>query len=86
MNQGTYKHLLGDRLAYLDGETSAELCAEIEHHLAGCENCAWRYMPYAKPSRSARPPQPGLSADACQRLYKSLDLTQFMTPPHKSSK
>lgn len=33
------KHLLGDLSDYIDGELRAELCAEIEKHLQGCENC-----------------------------------------------
>ncbi len=31
---------LKDQLsAYLDGELESALCAEIERHLSGCENC-----------------------------------------------
>lgn len=31
---------LKDKLsAYLDGDLEAALCAEIERHLAGCDNC-----------------------------------------------
>jgi predicted anti-sigma-YlaC factor YlaD len=33
------KHLLGSLSEYIDGELQAELCAEIEEHLKGCENC-----------------------------------------------
>ncbi len=32
-------HLLGSLSEYLDGELEAQLCAELETHLAGCENC-----------------------------------------------
>lgn len=31
--------LLGSLSEYIDGELSAELCREIERHLAGCDNC-----------------------------------------------
>jgi anti-sigma factor RsiW len=33
------KHLLGSLSEYIDGELEAELCAELEQHLVGCENC-----------------------------------------------
>ncbi|MCZ7542780.1 MAG: zf-HC2 domain-containing protein [Anaerolineae bacterium] len=32
-------HLLAGLSAYIDGEAEAALCAEIEQHLAACENC-----------------------------------------------
>ena len=31
--------LLGSLSEYIDGELQAELCAELESHLKGCENC-----------------------------------------------
>lgn len=31
--------LKGQLSAYLDGELQSALCAEIEQHLRGCENC-----------------------------------------------
>lgn len=33
------KHLLSDLSDYLDGEAAAEVCAEIERHLAECVDC-----------------------------------------------
>ena len=33
------KHLLGSLSEYIDGDLGDEICAEIEKHLAGCENC-----------------------------------------------
>jgi predicted anti-sigma-YlaC factor YlaD len=33
------KHLLGSLSEYIDGGLGDEICAEIEKHLAGCENC-----------------------------------------------
>lgn len=32
-------HLLGNLSDYIDGELEAQLCAEIEKHLSGCNNC-----------------------------------------------
>ncbi len=31
--------LLGDLSAYLDGEASENVCAEIERHMESCANC-----------------------------------------------
>ena len=33
------QHLLGELSAYIEGEASEALCAEIREHLAGCEDC-----------------------------------------------
>lgn len=33
------QNLLGDLSAYLDGDASGELCAEIERHLEDCRDC-----------------------------------------------
>ena len=33
------KQLLGNLSDYVDGELALEFCAEIERHLAECENC-----------------------------------------------
>ena len=33
------KQLLGNLSDYIDGDLQAELCAELEQHLQGCDNC-----------------------------------------------
>lgn len=33
------QHLLADLSDYIDGEAAASVCAEIERHLAGCDDC-----------------------------------------------
>ena len=33
------RRMLGELSKYLDGEASEELCAEIEQHMANCEDC-----------------------------------------------
>ncbi len=33
------RDMLGNLSDYIDGELEADLCAEIEEHLACCENC-----------------------------------------------
>jgi len=33
------QQLLGNLSEYIDGDLQAELCAEIEEHIKGCDNC-----------------------------------------------
>jgi anti-sigma factor RsiW len=72
-------HLLDDLSDFLDGEASAEVCAEIERHLADCENCRAMVDTLHKTIILYRElPQPELPQDARQRLYHSLDLEEFL--------
>lgn len=69
------EHLLGELSDYLDGEASAEFCAEIERHLADCEDCRIVVDTLRKTVLLYHDlPQPGLPPDARERLYKALDL------------
>ena len=73
-------HLLDDLSAYLDGEASAALCAEIERHLEICENCRVVVDTMNKTVLLYRDlPQPTLPDDVRSRLYQSLDLEMFIT-------
>lgn len=75
------QHLLGDLSLYLDGDASAGLCAEIERHLADCENCRVVVDTLRQTVHLVRDlPAPQLSTSARERLYKSLDLAEFLTP------
>lgn len=79
MDREQCQHLLGDLSAYLDGEASAELCAEIERHLAGCADCRVMVDTLRKTILLYRElPPPDFSAEARQRLYKALDLEEFL--------
>ncbi len=81
MEKETCRHLLASMSEYLDGEASAELCAEIERHLADCTDCRVMVDTLRKTvSVYHELPQPELSAEARLRLYKSLDLTEFLSP------
>ena len=73
------QHLLENMSAYLDGEASAELCVEIERHLSGCADCRVVVDTLRKTiSLYHELPQPELPPEARLRLYKSLDLTEFL--------
>lgn len=39
MHNHNCRDLLGRLSDYVDGELEAELCAQLEQHLADCENC-----------------------------------------------
>lgn len=73
------RQMLGDLSAYLDGEASDELCAEIEQHMANCEDCRIVVDTLGKTVLLYRDlPQPTLPADARERLYRSLDLATYL--------
>lgn len=73
--------LLDGLSAYLDGEASAALCAEIERHLTGCENCRAVVDTLRKTITLYHTlPQPDLPADLRERLYRTLQLEDYLTP------
>jgi anti-sigma factor RsiW len=81
MAKETCRHLLDDLSDYLDGEAAAEVCAEIERHLAGCADCRVVVDTLRKTVAVYRElPQPELPVEARRRLYTFLDLTEFLTP------
>lgn len=82
MDREGCQHLLGELSAYLDGEASADLCAEIERHLAGCADCRVVVDTLRKTVSLYRNlPRPSLAEGARERLYQSLELTEFFLPP-----
>ena len=80
MVESKCRHYLLDSLSdYLDGDASAELCAEIERHLTGCTDCRVVVDTLRKTVALYHElPQPELSSEARLRLYKSLDLSEFL--------
>lgn len=73
------QHLLGSLSEYIDGELEVELCAEIERHLAECENCRivvdslnkTIYL-YQTTSQSV-----DLPAGLRERLYRRLNMDDY---------
>ncbi len=75
MHPDTCHDLLGELSEYLDGEASAEVCAEIERHMAGCNQCRVVVDTLRKTISLYRTlPQPEFPAAARERLYKVLNL------------
>jgi len=72
-------HLLDDLSDYLDGDASTAICAEIERHLATCDNCRVVVDTMNKTVLLYRDlPQPTLPDDVRTRLFQSLDLEEFI--------
>lgn len=79
MDREQCQHLLDGLSEYLDGEASAELCAEIERHLAGCAECRVMVDTLRKTVVLYRElPRPDFSAEARQRLFRALELEEFL--------
>jgi anti-sigma factor RsiW len=79
-NNHPCKNLLASLSDYVDGELGEELCAEIERHLAGCENCqivvdTLRKTIYLYRTTSS---QPEIHPDVRKRLFLRLDLDEFI--------
>ncbi len=72
-------HLLDGLSDYLDGEASAELCAEIRRHMAGCKKCRVVVDTLGKTIKLYRQlPKDDMTEDVRERLYKILDLSDFL--------
>ncbi len=79
MEQHDCRHLLGDLSDYLDGEASDAVCAEIERQLANCTDCRVVVDTLRKTVTLYRTqPKPLLSTDARDRLYRALNLEEFL--------
>lgn len=76
---GHCTHLLAELTAYLDGEAAAEVCAEIERHLADCEDCRVVVDTLSKTVTLYHElPQPTLPAATRARLFAALDLREYL--------
>jgi anti-sigma factor (TIGR02949 family) len=71
--------LLGSLSEYIDGELGAELCREIEKHLAGCENCRVVLNTTRRTIDLVRSPAENISVpeDVRERLFKRLNLDDY---------
>lgn len=77
------RHLQG-LSEYMDGTLSAELCAELEAHMATCENCRVVVDTLSKTiTLYHQMPEPELPNGVKERLYKVLDITPFVVPENE---
>lgn len=75
-------NLLGSLSEYIDGDLSAELCREIEKHLAGCDNCRVVLNTTRRTIDLVHAPveKPDLPEDVRERLFKRLNLDNYLNP------
>ncbi|MBI5353933.1 MAG: zf-HC2 domain-containing protein [Chloroflexi bacterium] len=79
---GNCENLLGSLSEYIDGELNPELCAEIEKHLAGCENCRVVLNTTKRTIDLVQTPteNPAMPTDVRERLFKRLNLDDYLNP------
>ena len=80
MEHQNCRHLLGSLSEFVDGTLEDELCAEIQRHMEGCENCRivvdslqktiYLYQVSKEPAV--------VPEDVRQRLYRRLDLDSLL--------
>lgn len=77
--------LLGSLSEYIDGGLSPELCREIEKHLAECENCRVVLNTTRRTIDLVHAPveKPDLPNDVRERLFKRLNLDDYLKPKPK---
>jgi anti-sigma factor (TIGR02949 family) len=78
----TCKDLLGNLSDYIDGELSAELCQELQRHMAGCENCRVVYDTMTKTVYlyQASAQETEIPPEVRGRLYEKLHLDDLRKP------
>jgi anti-sigma factor RsiW len=75
------RYLLSSLSEYVDGELDEALCQEIERHMAGCKDCQVVINTLKKTvelyHETLEPPD--IPSDVRNRLFKRLDLDEFLT-------
>ncbi len=66
---------------FVDGSLKPDLCSKLEHHLEECEDCqivvdTLKKTIYLYHTSASKPP--AVPQDVRQRLYKRLDLGEFL--------
>jgi anti-sigma factor (TIGR02949 family) len=77
--------LLGSLSAYIDGELGSELCMELEKHLSECDNCRVVLNTTKRTIDLVHSPieKSDLPEDVRERLFKRLNLDDFLNPKAK---
>lgn len=88
MEEHNCRYLLGSLSDYIDGDAAVEVCAEIERHLENCENCrivvdSLRKTVYLYQATASE--TPAVPEDVRQRLYRCLDLDEFIGVSHREA-
>lgn len=74
------REMLGALSDYVDDALSPQVCAEIEKHLAECQNCRVVVDTLKKTVYLVRQtaPNPNLPEDVRTRLFRTLNLEEFL--------
>ncbi len=79
MNNEKCRSLLEGLSLFVEGEAQPELCSAIEQHLAGCSDCRIVVDTLRRTiDLYHRLPRPDLPEKTRERLYKSLDLSEYL--------
>jgi len=82
----TCEGLLGSLSDYVDGELGAELCHQIEKHIAECDDCRIVVDTTRKTIdlvHASNDPQTDLPDEVRNRLFKRLNLDDYLKPAVK---
>ena len=82
----TCEGLLGSLSDYVDGELGAELCRQIEKHIAECDDCRIVVDTTRKTIdlvHASNDPQTDLPDEVRNRLFKRLNLDDYLKPAVK---
>ncbi len=80
MENENCRYWLGSLSDFIDGSLRAELCAQIEQHMAECENCRIVVNSLNKTIYLYRTASEGVSVpeDVRERLYRCLNLEDYL--------
>jgi anti-sigma factor RsiW len=83
MNHASCHEFLGSLSEYVDGTLDDSLCAEIERHMTGCDNCRIVIDTLRKTIElyQITVQEPNLPQDVHSRLFHRLDLDEFLGNP-----
>ncbi len=78
-------HFLESLSDYVDGELKAEICLELERHMADCDDCQIVVDTLKKTVSLYHHTVelPVLPSDVRARLFRCLDLEEFLGDPQK---
>ena len=80
MDHDSCRQFLSSLSEYVDGALDENLCAEIERHMSGCDNCRVVIDTLRKTIElyHVSVPSPSMPEDVRGRLYHCLDLDDFV--------
>jgi hypothetical protein len=81
------KDFLLDLSLYIDKEATAQLCEAIERHLVDCADCQVVVDTLSRTIRLYHTlPEPEMPDRLRERLYRTLDLSEFLNLPWSDGK